>query len=283
MNLIYPSAELWIQGDPTAHVAKCARVCYASEKESNESLDKKLVNSLFNKGHKSMFRHESVYYIVSKIATGEKQYTKIYNKLREYIHCPYIEFKCKDAEIYVATNGQFVRDEANYDLTSMLFNYRVSFTEFENTAVGYEMLRLTICCITQISTSREFNRVSPNNIAEQSTRYVDFGKKGGITICLPHWWDNSSCFKKIIFKIYWKMCEIMYYSVLKIGMKPEDAREFLPLCTATKCIYTYNIKEWSHIMCLRLFGTTGKPHPNAKILAGEILSEIESNGYETSY
>lgn len=282
MKLIYPSAELWIQGDPTAHVAKCARVCYASEKESNESLDKKLVNSLFNKGHKSMFRHESVYYIVSKIATGEKQYTKIYNKLREYIHCPYIEFKCKDSEIYVATNGQFVRDEANYDLTSMLFNYRVNFTEFENTAIGYEMLRLTICCITQISTSREFNRVSPNNIAEQSTRYVDFGKKGGITICLPHWWDNSSCFKKIIFKTYWKMCEIMYYSALKIGMKPEDAREFLPLCTATKCVYTYNIDEWSHIMCLRLFSTTGKPHPNAKILAEEILNEIESNGYETN-
>ena len=33
-------------------------------------------------------------------------------------------------------------------------------------------------------------------------------------------------------------------------------------------------------MCLRLFGTTGKPHPNAKILAYEILGEIESNGYE---
>ena len=45
MNLIYPSAELWIQEDPTAHVAKCARVCYASEKEQNSSLDKKLVNT----------------------------------------------------------------------------------------------------------------------------------------------------------------------------------------------------------------------------------------------
>ena len=30
MNLVYPLAELWIQGDPTAHVARCARVCYAS-------------------------------------------------------------------------------------------------------------------------------------------------------------------------------------------------------------------------------------------------------------
>lgn len=282
MNLIYPSAELWIQGDPTAHVAKCARVCYASEKESNESIDKKLVNSLFNKRHMSMFRHESFYYIISKLSTGVNQYTKIYNKLREYLHCPYIQFKCENGKIYVVTNGDFIRNEENYDLSELIYNYQVSFTEFENTPTGYTMLRLTICCITQISTSREFNRVSPNNIAEQSTRYVNFGKKGGITICLPHWWDDSSWFKKIIFKTYWKECELMYNFALKIGMKPEDAREFLPLCTATKCVYTYNIDEWSHIMGLRLFGTTGKPHPNAKILAGEILNEIESNGYETN-
>lgn len=34
------------------------------------------------------------------------------------------------------------------------------------------MLRYTFKVVTQISTSRELNRVSPNNIAEQSTRYV---------------------------------------------------------------------------------------------------------------
>ena len=280
MNLIYPLAELWVQGDPTAHVAKCARVCYASEKEQNDSLDKKLVNSLFNKGHISMFRHESVYYIVRKTVTGPKQYTTIYNKLREYLHCPYIQFKRENNIIYIVTNGDFIRNENNKDLDELLYNYRVHFIDFKNTQIGYSMLRFTICCITQISTSREFNRVSPNNIAEQSTRYVNFDKKGGITICLPHWWDNSSWFKKIIFKTYWKGCELMYNFALKIGMQPQDAREFLPLCTATKCVYTYNVDEWSHIMCLRLFGTTGKPHPNAQILAREILNEIEFNGYE---
>lgn len=65
MKFIYPLAELWIQGDPTAHVARCARVCYASESNSKES-DKKLVISLENKGHLSMFRHETRYYIIKK-------------------------------------------------------------------------------------------------------------------------------------------------------------------------------------------------------------------------
>jgi thymidylate synthase ThyX len=34
------------------------------------------------------------------------------------------------------------------------------------------MMRYTFCVDTQISTSRELNRVSPNSIAEKSTRYV---------------------------------------------------------------------------------------------------------------
>lgn len=40
---------------------------------------------------------------------------------------------------------------------------------------------------TQISTSRELNRVSPNNIAEKSTRYV---YEDG-NICRPHWMTDE--------------------------------------------------------------------------------------------
>ena len=41
---------------------------------------------------------------------------------------------------------------------------------------------------TQISTSRELNRVSPINIAEQSTRYV---YENG-TLCCPHWISDEA-------------------------------------------------------------------------------------------
>lgn len=49
------------------------------------------------------------------------------------------------------------------------------------------MMRYTFCVDTQISTSRELNRVSPNNIAEKSTRYV---YEDG-TICRPHWMSDE--------------------------------------------------------------------------------------------
>jgi len=58
--------------------------------------------------------------------------------------------------------------------------------------------------------------------------------------------------------------------MLRAGMKAEDARGSLPLDTATRVVYTYNVYEWRHIMALRLTGETGRPHPNAKITAQQI-------------
>lgn len=35
----------------------------------------------------------------------------------------------------------------------------------------------------------------------------------------------------------------------------QDARGKLPLDTATRCIYTYSVREWRHIIDLRYYGT----------------------------
>lgn len=125
--------------------------------------------------------------------------------------------------------------------------------------------------------------MSPNNIAERSTRYCS--SKDGLLICRP-WWLSSA--KEAAFNSHSPINELWYYNnaiskveeayltLLGQGMKPEDARGILPLDTATKVIYTYFIKEWQHILDLRYYGTTGKPHPNAKLIAGKIRDEINN-------
>ena len=154
------------------------------------------------------------------------------------------------------------------------------------------MMRYTFCVDTQISTSRELNRVSPNNIAEKSTRYV---YEDG-SICRPHWmtdeevdylnnepifeeWCNSH--KKA--SIYRNSCNDSfnkYKLLVDIGMHRQDARGVLPIDTATRCAYTYSINEWRHIIDLRYYGTTSKPHPNAKIIAGMIRNNLMELGYD---
>ena len=65
-----------------------------------------------------------------------------------------------------------------------------------------------------------------------------------------------------------------------MGMQRQDARGVLPLDTATKCVYTYSIDEWRNIIDLRYYGTTGAPHPNAKIIAGMIREQLIELGYD---
>ena len=275
MKLVYPTVEAWEQTDKVDHVAKCARVCYASESDDPDS-NLRLVNSLEKKGHLSMFRHESRYFIIRK--KDCPMYREIYQYLREYKHCPYIQFECNNGVIYISTNGNFYKEEDV--LQALIYTYEVDSMEFEATEIGWKLMRYTFCLTTSIRVSRELNRVSPNNIAEQSTRYVDFGMKGGITICLPHWWLGSPWYIKVAFKTYWKMCEIAYKLALKVGFKPEDASGLLPLQTATKVVYTYSIDEWKHIIDLRYHGTTGKPHPDAKRVISLVRHYLQDEGYE---
>lgn len=177
--------------------------------------------------------------------------------------------------------------------------------------------RYTFVITTQISTSRELNRTSPNNIMEQSTRYINFYSKGG-AICQPWWfdlfikddedieitilennlyitidgktnpWCNTHCrilgpnigyYDSTVERslIKWYNDLKFYNSQIEYGMRPQDAREYLPLATATKVAYSYNIKELIEVINKRYFGTTGKPHPNAKIIGRMFYDYIKRN------
>lgn len=278
MNLIYPSVEYWPNNDNILHVAKCARVCYASEKDDAES-SIKLYDRLMMKNHTSMFRHESHYYIIKR-KDDKEHYKKVYRELEYYRYCDYIDWICEDGVICVTLNGDFYRNQRFRNLINLITDNEVPKSIYEEIENGFLQLRHTFCIITQISTSRELNRTSPNNIAEQSTRYVNFGKKGGITICLPHWWDKASWFKKTIHKVYWKGCELMYNLLLKLGFQPQDARGVLPLDIATKVVYTYSVREWEHILDLRLFNKTGSAHPNCRTVCKEIHNTLLNLNYD---
>lgn len=276
MEIVKPQVELWTQDDPIAHVARCARICYASDKTTgNEAMYQRLIDS----NHKSMFRHQSVYYIIPYKGW------RLAN-LQRYEECPYLEFRYDSNYIYVSTNKQFIMEHNDFE--ESYHEFEVDSIEFENTPIGFSLMRYTFKVVTQISTSRELNRVSPNNIAEQSTRYVNLSKKGG-AICQPHWveekdiedWINGNDNATSIY--YHNQCQLAfdcYNELINLGMKPQDARGVLPLDTATVCIYTYSISEWRHIIDLRYYGTTGAAHPNAVIIAGMIREKLIDAGYE---
>ena len=254
MKIIEPKVELWQQGDDAkAHVARCARVCYGRETGNDQATIKRLIDS----EHWSMFRH-GTYYIIANDSD-------------------------KTLETIIINYANTIGFSYHYE------KYIVTIEDFCNTEIGFHMMRYTFCVDTQISTSRELNRVSPNSIAEKSTRYV---YEDG-SICRPHWVskeeaelfnnDNNADLDEAM-NIYLNGCKRDFeeYKILvdKYKIHRQDARGKLPLDTATRCIYTYSVREWRHIIDLRYYGTTGTPHPNCIIIAGMIRNNLMELGYD---
>lgn len=286
MKIIEPKVELWQQGDDSkAHVARCARVCYGRETGNDEATIKRLIND----GHWSMFRHGTYYMIAND--SDKTLETIIIN----YANTIGFSYHYEKHVYYITVNGNWVLDHKTP--FGYISKYIVPIEDFCNTEIGFHMMRYTFCVDTQISTSRELNRVSPNNIAEKSTRYV---YEDG-SICRPHWLNGYDIFKDItshyiVYKdreldtdinhkvlTYIQSCDnsfTNYKYLVESGLHRQDARGVLPLDTATRCVYTYSLKEWRAIIDLRYYGTTGKPHPNAKLIAGMIRNNLMELGYD---
>lgn len=283
MKIIEPQVELWQQGDDSkAHVARCARVCYGRETGNDEATIKRLIND----EHWSMFRH-GTYYIIANDSDKTLE-TIIIN----YANTIGFSYHYEKHVYYITVNGNWVLDHKTP--FGYISKYIVPIKDFCNTEIGFHMMRYTFCVDTQISTSRELNRVSPNSIAEKSTRYV---YEDG-SICRPHWMTDYHisqtlngkylCYKDGIEDNgntldFIQGCDEQfrrYKRLINNGMHRQDARGVLPLDTATRCVYTYSINEWRHIIDLRYYGTTGKPHPNAKLIAGMIRNNLMELGYD---
>lgn len=276
MQIVEPYAELWIPEDNESHAIKCAQICYASDKDIKDK--KAWLESKWNCGHKSIFRHQTYYFAIPIIYCTEFILSFVKNN-------PYVGYYINKEFLFISINGQTYREESWFQHLFRFSTSEIGLMGFINNKKDEEgitkILRKTVFVQTQISTSRELNRTSPNNICEQSTRYCNFTKNkfdGEIKICKPWWMENKKYDLDIINK-YIDKCKdasYTYNEFIKQGVAPQDARGILPLDTATKVVYTYRVEEWKHILMLRYYGITGKPHPNAEIIANKIREELNS-------
>lgn len=334
MKLVKPYVKIVESNNDYEHICKAARICYASETEVKDNFV--FCESLWHKGHRSPFRHGTIYLEIS--ASFERL-------LSNFIHSPYCAcvFIEEEYSWFISTNYQYIREidiKTRKTIQNFFISYGYLLDEIKKYPQLKDIIRVSFEIQTQVSTSRELNRVSPNNICEQSTRFCNFTneKKFGkhIAFCQPHWlnaiiyYDTESnkqydAEERIFYNQYiGEDCDTValvgnaelpllqeyplgingidkvdgsaliysgeiaktyiegliddeerYFKMTKLGMRPEDARGILGLDVATKCFYTYSIKEWKHILDLRYKGTTGKPHANAKIIAEQIYNKLK--------
>ena len=264
MKLIEPKVELLseLNISPESHIARCSRIWYGHEdKEPNQEADEKMVDGLIKRGHLSMLRHASMY-----ISHLEDIPQYFFEHIR---NSDYWKYDLKYG--YASTNLQeFMQQEVEKEPVTVESNEHV-LEECSKNPELFELYRMTFCITTQIGTSRELNMKSPNNIPERSTRYCS--SKDGLEICKPWWWETVSESYMDEHLRAFEDAEYHYKVLLEKGFKIEDARCILPLDTATKVIYTYSIREWEHILSLKLYG---KDNSNWHIIMNMIKNQINN-------
>lgn len=141
--------------------------------------------------------------------------------------------------------------------------------------------RVTVRFVCTIGISREFNRHRVHSITEQSTRYCNYSKdKFGneVTFIKPLWYVDRLDRKDYAgsaeenYEIALGQAEQNYFALLNCNWKPQQAREVLPLNTATELIHTAFVNDWKHFFELRC---SKAAHPQAQELAIPLEEEFK--------
>ena len=248
-------------------IERGARICYASESMGKTA--KEFVDSLIKRGHLSPLEHGTVY-LHFTAPNGET--------------CLFADLQYNLPEVYKYVIGGYSKVVSNpngidYYVTT---NYRhiiehnwMDDLQYLCKPTKFHEKRYSAEIILSEGIAREFNRHRTFSVSQQSTRYCNFSKdKFGneISFIKPYWYNSGESVTKV-FESYCKECESEYMCLIKDGLLPQEAREVLPLSTATKVMYTAFESDWKHFFELRC---SPAAHPDARKLANEIKDVLES-------
>lgn len=263
MQLIKSSFEILEQAPGIQGVKKqierAGRTCYKSEDKITDTSCDEFVNRMVNSGHGAMLEHGTIYLYLPIDDSDFSKLTEKYTKNK---------YTVVNKKQFVTTNYRVLVENGWLDD----LQYQCEPTE-------HHEKRITVKFILPISISREFIRHRTASFAEQSTRYCNYSKsKFGeeLTFITPYWYDNVDSYTKNEFDRGLQYAEGYYMFMIDKGMKPQEAREILPLCTKTELVMTAFISDWEHFCSLR---TAVSAHPQARELAIPLQEEFIKKGF----
>lgn len=163
-------------------------------------------------------------------------------------------YKSED-KITPTSAAKFVEMICKRNHESVLEHAVATFMFTTDRGITHELVRHRLCSYSQ-----------------ESTRYVNYHKKGHIRVVKP------LAFKSVASEASWiramVAAESAYNEMIAEGEAPEVARDVLPTCTAADIAVTANFRQWKHIIKMR---TPKAAHPKVRLLIGqakEILQQV---------
>lgn len=277
MKLIHSSFEILEQKPGLEGIYEAietaGRTCYKSSRPEGKTA-KDFVDMLIKRQHLSPLEHGTVYLkhtcVKSAINVLQKYKYNQYSKL-------YSTYEGLTITYYVTTNMRVLHENDWLDD----LKYLCEPTEYHERRVG-----VRVNC--SISISREWNRHRTFSVCERSTRYCNFSKdrfNNELTFIIPSWVGVAEgTYNKPIGQIFpdeyvWLNAladsEERYLNLIKHNMLPQQAREVLPLATATEVVYTGYTSDWKHFFDMRCDKSA---HPDIRKLAIPLKEEFIKRG-----
>jgi len=227
MRLVKPTAKLYWNKDSLKHIEYCGRVCYNSYDKMTEDSAEKFIDGLIKRGHYSVLEHAAV-------NINAEGFQLSLDKVKE-------------------TDPEFGLLMARANLGSLRCADLVRFDSRFSTAASLKDLpRATDVLTFEITASRscthQFVRHRNMSFCERSLRFVSVEQP---EVVLP-----ESPFLSEIEVL--NRCFDLYKELCKGGTSKDEARAFLPMCTATKLIATAQATWWLEFLRLRLHPAASK-------------------------
>ena len=291
MKLIKPSFEILDQQCGLEGIYKqieiSGRTCYKSEDKITDDSAKEFVDRMIKSGHGAMLEHGTVYLA---IPISEWRCTDDYRD--SYISNPYsnvndslVDWENNEGTVYITTNFRVLVENGWLDD----LQYICEPTE-------YHEKRITVKFITDQGILREFTRHRVFSFAVESTRYCNYSKNRfshEITFIQPNWisdkdienyhmdfgyftdQDTNHITAVNRFMSALKNAEYFYMELIKLGWKPQQARNILPLATKCDMVMTGFVSDWEHFFELR---DAASAHPQAQELAHSLHEAFIQRG-----
>ena len=132
-----------------------------------------------------------------------------------------------------------------------------------------EHFSISVLIICDRGISHELVRHRLASYSQESTRFVRYASDE-ITFIQPCFWDTLSM-ERLEWKIAMRYAEAQYEKLMKLGVRPEQARSVLPNSLKTEVVMTCNLREWRHIFKLRC---AKQAHPQMREIMIPMLKEF---------
>lgn len=247
------------QPNPDLLLEACGRTCYKSEDKITEGSAVEFVKGVRGKHHNTVLEHswKGRCYDVSVEKFGIGNWSK-YLYISEYYHGI-------GSGVVIAGSIRAFEEAQRLNKALKEYEYRnlsedeLSFMASENEEPF--LMRATVRLINDRGVSHEEVRHRPPAISQESTRYVNYNKRGMQTI-LPVWSPDEIVDPEGHAEWVEAMndSERHYNNLIHKGWIPQRARSVLPNSLKTELCVSATLQEWQHIFMQRALSLTGKAH-----------------------